>query len=61
MSHDKDLEEVARGGRYMRERPVGAIVFAPKTLPGVLEVLLDTDHAGDLGTRKSRSGMAVMW
>ena len=36
-------------------------MFEPQTLPGVLEVICDADHAGDLGTRKSRSGMAVMW
>ena len=46
---------------YKRERPVGAIVFEPETLPGVLEVFCDADHAGDLGTRKSRSGTAFMW
>ena len=43
------------------ERPVGAIVFELQTLPGVLEVFCDADHAGDLGTRTSRSGLAVMW
>ena len=57
----KDLEELKRVGRYLRGRPVGAIVFEPQTLLGVLEVFCDADHAGDLGTRKSRSGMAVMW
>ena len=41
------------GGRHLRERPVGAIVFEPQTLPGVWEVFCDADHAGDLGTRKS--------
>ena len=56
----KDLEELERVGRYLRERPVGAIVFEPQTFPGVLEVFCDADHAGDLGTRKSQSGMAVL-
>ena len=36
-------------------------MFEPETLPGVLEVSCDADQAGDLGTRKSRSGTAVMW
>ena len=36
-------------------------VFEPQTLPGALEVFCDADHVGDLGTRKSRSGTAVMW
>ena len=30
------------------------------TLPVVLEVLCDAEHAGDLETRKSRSGVTVM-
>ena len=57
----KDLEELKRVGRYLRVRPVGAIVFEPQTLLGVLEVFCDADHAGDLGTPKSRSGVALMW
>ena len=36
-------------------------MFEPHFLPGVLEVFCDADHAGDLGSRKSRSGVAVMW
>ena len=57
----KDLQEFKRVGPYLRGRPVGAIVFEPQTLLGVLDVFCDADHAGDLGTRRSRSGMAVMW
>ena len=57
----KDLEEPKRVGRYLRGRPVGAIVFEPQTLPGFLDMFCDVDHAGQLGTRKSRAGMAVMW
>ena len=34
--------------------------FHPPTLSGVVEVLCGADHAGDLRTRKSRSGMAVV-
>ena len=45
----KALEELTRVGRYLRGRPLEAIVFEPQTL-----------LAGDQGTRKSRSGMAVM-
>ena len=48
----KDLEELDRVGRYLRGPPVGAMVFEPQTLLGVLEVFCDTDHAGDLGTRE---------
>ena len=36
-------------------------MFEPLTLLGVLEVFFDADHAGDLESCKSRSGMAVMW
>ena len=35
--------------------------FEPQTLLGVLEMFCDADHVGDLGARKSRSGIAVMW
>ena len=31
----------------------------PQTLPGVVEVFCDADHAAEMGTRKSRSGVAV--
>ena len=56
----KDLGELKRAGRYLRGRPVGATVFEPQALLGVLKVFCDADHAGDLGTRKSSSGMAVV-
>ena len=36
-------------------------MFEPQTLVGVLEVFFDAGHVVDLGTRKSRSGIAVMW
>ena len=45
----KDLEELKRVGRYLRGRQVGAIVFEPQTLLGVMEVFGDADLAGDLG------------
>ena len=54
-------EELKRVGRYLRGQPVGRLIFEPQELPGVLEVFCDADHAGDLETRRSRSGMAVMW
>ena len=57
----KYLEELKCVGRYLRGRPVGAIEFEPQTLPGALEVFCDADHARESRTRKSRSGMAVMW
>ena len=53
-------KELKRVGRYLRRRPVAGIVFEPPTLLGVWEVFCDADHAGHLGTRTSRSGMAVM-
>ena len=46
----KVLEELIRVGRYLKERPVGAVVFEPQTLPGVLEAMQTTletwEHAG---------------
>ena len=36
-------------------------MFELQTLLGVLEVFCDAYQHGDLGTRKSRSGMTVMW
>ena len=60
-STPKDLEALQRGGRYLRRRPVGAIVFEPQKLLGFFEVFCDADHAGDLGIRNSLSGMGVMW
>ena len=38
-----DLEELKRNGRYLRGRPVGAILFGPHSLPGVLEVFCVAD------------------
>ena len=57
----KHLEEPKSVGRHLRGRPVGEIVFEQQTLRGVLEGFCDAHHAGDLGTRKSRSGMAMLW
>ena len=57
----KDFEELKRLGPYLRGRPVGAIVCEPPTCPCVVEVFCDADHAGELVTRTSRSGVAVMW
>ena len=59
-SATKDFEELKRVGCYLRGEHVERSCFEPQTLPGVLEVFCDADHAGDLGTRKSRSGMVVM-
>ena len=56
-----DLEELKRVGRYLGGRPVGSIVFEPQTSPGVMDVFCDADHAGDVETRKCRSGVAVTW
>ena len=53
----KDFGELKRVGRYMRGRPVGAIMFKWQTVPGVLEVFCDADLAGNLKTRIWRSGM----
>ena len=60
-SHDERPRGTKRVGRFLRGRKIGTIVLEPQTLLGVLEVFCDADHAGDLGTRKPRSGMAVMW
>ena len=49
-----DLEELKCVGRHLRGRPVGAISVRTANL-------MDAGHAGDLGTRKSQSGMEVMW
>ena len=53
----KDFEELKRVGRCLGGPPVGATVFEPQTLPGVL-VFCDADHAGDLGTRTLSSGQS---
>ena len=61
MPTSRHWEALKRCARDLRGAPVGRIVFEPQCLPGVLEVFCDADHAGDRETRKSRSGMAVMW
>eukprot|EP00972_Heterocapsa_arctica_P102524 15108782-Heterocapsa_arctica.AAC.1 len=50
-----------RVGRYLRDAPDGRIVFKSQSIPKVVEAFCDSDHAGDPISRKSRSGMAVMW
>ena len=54
-------EELKRVGRYLKGAPAGRLLFEAQTLPGELTVYCDADHAGDVETRKSRSGMAIMW
>ena len=54
-------EELKRVGRYLKGAPVGRSLFEARTLPGELTVYCDADHAGDVETRKSRSGVAIMW
>jgi hypothetical protein len=54
-------EELKRAGRYLKGHPVGTLIFEPQALPGELETFCDADHAGDRETRRSRSGMAIMW
>eukprot|EP00972_Heterocapsa_arctica_P081268 11976731-Heterocapsa_arctica.AAC.1 len=58
---ESDWENLKRVGRYVRGAPVGRILFRSQSIPKVVEAFCDSDHAGDPTSRKSRSGMALMW
>ena len=61
-SHDEGLRGAQTCWGDTREAdPLKRSFFERQAFPGVLQVFCDADHAGDLESRKSRSGMAVVW
>jgi len=56
-----DWESLKRAGRYLKGYPVGKVVYEPQAQQETLRAFCDSDHAGDPISRRSRSGMVVMW
>eukprot|EP00971_Amphidinium_carterae_P174619 3461611-Amphidinium_carterae.1 len=58
---DYHWEELKRVGRYLRGVFGAKVIFESQAIPDTLLAYTDSDHAGDPVTRKSRSGLALMW
>ena len=56
-----DFQRLKRLARYLAGKPRAVIVFRPQSLPTTLRVEVDSDHAGDLVTRRSTTGMVCMF
>ena len=58
---EQDLSDLKRLGRYLKGRPRVTTKFEPQKTPQKLTVFCDSDHAGCLLTRRSTTGLAVMF
>ena len=58
---EQDLSDLKRLGRYLKSRPRVTTWFEPQKTPQKLTVFCDSDHAGCLLTRRSTTGLAVMF
>eukprot|EP00972_Heterocapsa_arctica_P053112 7821019-Heterocapsa_arctica.AAC.1 len=58
---ESDWDTLKRVGRYFGGAPVGRVLFRLQSIPKFVGAFCDSDHAGAPISRKSRSGMAVMW
>ena len=58
---EQDLSDLKRLGRYLKGRPRVTTKFEPQRTPQKLTVFCDSDHAGCLLTRRSTTGLAVMF
>ena len=54
------MQELKRLGRYLKKVPYVVQEFKLQRLPKVIRVYVDSDHAGDLWSRKSTTGMVTM-
>ncbi|CAK0861016.1 unnamed protein product, partial [Prorocentrum cordatum] len=55
------VEDLKRIGRYLKKHRAGRLLFPAQRLPRKACVYCDSDYAGDSITRRSRSGMAILW
>ncbi|CAK0859186.1 unnamed protein product [Prorocentrum cordatum] len=55
------MEDLKRIGRYLKKYPAGRSLSPAQKLPRKVRVYCDSDYAGDPITRRSRSGMAILW
>ena len=55
-----DMSRLKRVGRYLKGYPRVVQVFKPQRQPKKLDMYVDSDHAGDLDTRRSTVGSACL-
>ena len=55
-----DLSELKRAARYLKQYPRAVLVFSEQSRPHHVDAWVDSDHAGDIITRKSTSGLVIM-
>ena len=54
-----DWRALKRLGRYLKGRPRAVMIYRRQRMPKTLHIVVDSDHAGCLRTRKSTTGMCV--
>jgi len=58
--NESDLSEMKRAVRYLLKYPRAVLTYEEQDEASELEGWVDSDHAGDVVTRKSTSGLVVM-
>ena len=59
--NEYDLTELKRLGRYLMRKPRSVLMFEEQPEPRELEAWVDSDYAGDVISRKSTSGLVLMY
>ena len=59
--NEYDLAELKRAARYLMRYPRVVLQFEEQDMPKDMDGWVDSDYAGDVVTRKSTSGMVVMF
>ena len=56
-----DLSQLKRTARYLKRYPRAVLVYPQQSMPWKVDGWVDSDHAGDIVTRKSTSGSVGMF
>ena len=56
-----DLTQLKRVARYLKRYPRAVLVYPQQSMPRTVDGWVDSDHAGDIITRKSTSGLCGMF
>ena len=56
-----DLQELKRAARYLITKPRAVLTFTEQAKPLELDAWVDSDYAGDVVSRKSTSGLVLMY
>ena len=56
-----DMQELKRAARYLLKYPRAVLRFEEQAVPRELHGWVDSDYAGDVVTRRSTSGVLIMY